>query len=205
MRPVLEASDGSRTRSPPSPNTIHFGHAQPCRGGGLPGTRWRVATAAWRCWAWLDHGKPRGALERGRQNPGAFAARPARSRARRGDRNQAITGGGRPAGSVEQHAAFCHAGHAEPAYPDWSPGRFRPRGPPARSVSTATSTRRYGSILGLTAAAGCATEWAAPRRRAPFRDPRADHRPWPRSCRCPCRSRHRRRRSWGVAPRSRVR
>ena len=57
MRPVRDASDGSRTRSPPSAATTHSGTLSQVEAGptGYPLARSHSSLARL---AWLDHGRP---------------------------------------------------------------------------------------------------------------------------------------------------
>src|ERR1700722_7713089 len=118
MRPVREASDGSRTSSPPSPKTIHSGTLSQTDAGpaGYPLARSHSSLAML---AWLDHGRPV-VRSNAAANSGASWPAPSISRSPRPS-NKAST---ETPGRAEQHADLAHAGHAEPAYADRSPRRF---------------------------------------------------------------------------------
>ena len=189
MRPVRDASDGSRTGSPPRAKTIHSGTLSQVEAGpACPLARSHSSLARL---AWLDHGRPVVRFEGGGESRGlagqllelspAAAIEP-------GDH-----GCGRPPGRVEQHAALGQAGHADAAHPDRSPGGFgRPDGAPDQVHGHVDEAVRVG--LGPAAAAG------VPRGRLlGIRGRRAATptrpRPWTRWCRC--RGRRRRRGAHG--------
>ena len=174
-----------------------FGHAQPGRGRAacVPLARSHSSLAML---AWLDHRRPV-VRSNAAANPGASRAScsisfpPRRS-------NQAITGAAGPPGRVEQHAALGQAGHADAAHPD------RPQADSAVRTalpikSTATSTRRYGSISVrpqplVRHGVGCSNTGC--RAATPTRP-----RPWTRWCRCRGRRRRwrsRARESWAQLP-----
>ena len=71
MRPVREASDGSRTGSPPRAKTIHSGTLSQVEPGPalIPLARSHSNLARL---AWLDHGRPGGAREGGSELGGVL-------------------------------------------------------------------------------------------------------------------------------------
>ena len=142
MRPVRDASDGSRTGSPPSAKTIHSGTLSQVEAGLARCPRARSHSSLARL-AWLDQGRPV-APAKAAANPADSAATCPISLSPRWS-NQAITGAaGRPAAPSSTPLS------ARPVTP-----MLRTRtGPhaacasrtvrPIRSVATLTS--RYGSI-----------------------------------------------------------
>ena len=126
MRPVRDASDGSRTGSPPRAKTIHSGTLSQVEAGpaGCPLARSQSSLARV---AWLDQGRPvvpsKAAANSG-SLPGQLLELVAAAVIEPGDHRS-----GRPPGRVEQHAALGQPGHADGADPDGSPGGFgRPDG-----------------------------------------------------------------------------
>ena len=147
IRPVRDASDGSRTRSPPRAKTIHSGTLSQVEAGpaGCPLARSHSSLARV---AWLDHRRPV-VRSKAAANPGASRASCSISSAAAviepGDHR-----GGRPPGRVEQHAALGQAGHADAAHPDRAPGGFgRPDGAPDQVHGQADEAVRVD--LGLAA------------------------------------------------------